>query len=737
MRKFYFLMGLFCLSSFMMAVYAQLIVTEIGTPEEGSYLNYIDESQYQIGFENENSRNLVKNSSTLINQDTEDVNATFTVNINYDDTAFVGSSFLIIFNEEGEIYTYYISNPGELTLSISEGTYDFFISFNDEDYREYVVIKENQEVSDGFEIDISPDEADNFVQLITLDENGNALHNGYNPDSEISLNLTFARSFFFNPADLYLSSFTYLNASGHNEEAQWNFYINDVSDRYSIGNVFAGLNHSINHYVSKFSNIKGIENSTVLQNDPNNWVYHTESFQPSINGEVTLNNSLTVIQTMDNMGMGQFARYSLYSNQNPDDFYKAKINNIQDEDDYNIYVVPSFSDYSFQYNGPQVSLEIKGNPISLNTDKEVLYNSGGYVFSMFASFVGTLDNQYFINENEKFNFTPHPKFSFSKADNPNVRHGNNVPFQTSVVFSVPGVYNNLGSQYWGMYGELRENDLPFVDVKIFHNNELYYSGDYFGFREAVLPTNGMIKMEILNLNSEIENIIGKNHTILEYNMDEECCPPTVHYVQFRDHENQVTNRFDSNSEPSIRLSAGDYTKDPQVFHFAYNPGNTVEVFYSLYQEDTWSEIELTEYPEFHQLGYGDYYEASLSGIIPQGNDVWYDVKIICTDASGNKQIQTISPAFKLNNTLGTDETNTDDLIIYPNPFKDVLHVQLPESIQGTVILKVTDLTGKQISMEQKDSAKQISWDGSFLSKGIYVFSIENNGKILTQKVIKK
>lgn len=86
--------------------------------------------------------------------------------------------------------------------------------------------------------------------------------------------------------------------------------------------------------------------------------------------------------------------------------------------------------------------------------------------------------------------------------------------------------------------------------------------------------------------------------------------------------------------------------------------------------------------------------------------------------------------------MGVSEVNNSSLTIYPNPFTSVVNIQLPENIKGNFTFKVTDLSGKTIYSKEQ-SNKSFSWNGSSLPKGIYILSIENNGKVIAQKVIKK
>ena len=213
-------------------------------------------------------------------------------------------------------------------------------------------------------------------------------------------------------------------------------------------------------------------------------------------------------------------------------------------------------------------------------------------------------------------------------------------------------------------------------------------------------------------------------------------------LQFRKGNDFVTNQFQTGDEASVRIAAADFdyvANDDWSGEFQYVEGNSVELFYSLRNQDSWTELALTEDPDYFQLPvFGNYYEASLAGITAEGNDVWYDVKVISTDAAGNKQTQTISPAFQLNSTLNTEDLNlSQNLLVYPNPFSVNLYYEIPEEISSNYRLILTDLSGKEILSQLRKSKDLKKVDLSNLSKGIYIFSIEVNGKIISKKVIKK
>src|SRR5690606_13370289 len=189
---------------------------------------------------------------------------------------------------------------------------------------------------------------------------------------------------------------------------------------------------------------------------------------------------------------------------------------------------------------------------------------------------------------------------------------------------------------------------------------------------------------------------------------------------------------------TLRLAAGDFQFNPVSYVSDYNEGNTVELYYSPYNQDNWTELELTEYPEYFQMpAFGDYYEASLANVVVPEDNTWFDVKIICTDSAGNKQEQIISPAFKIEQaTMGIDEMAQSGFSVYPNPFTNELNVQLPENVKGNYTFKISDVSVKVI-YTQNQNEKSFAWNGSSLPKGIYIVTIENNGKTIAKEVVRK
>lgn len=82
------------------------------------------------------------------------------------------------------------------------------------------------------------------------------------------------------------------------------------------------------------------------------------------------------------------------------------------------------------------------------------------------------------------------------------------------------------------------------------------------------------------------------------------------------------------------------------------------------------------------------------------------------------------------NTSGFD--NLKFIKIYPNPAKDILNINIPENL-SIINCELFDISGKMIKAQIMNN----SIDVSQLQKGMYLFRLETNEGILTEKFIKE
>jgi len=667
----------------------------------------------------------------------KDVND-FTLQINLDfDPAEYSSNFLLIYDETGYMDYAFWNGSNPITMYVPEGTYDIFAEFTHISGKMSYIIKEMINVTGSTSVDIEPAEADNYISVRMRNEEGNVLEPGiFNPGENISSSMCLDRSFFFMPSGFNVYGSNYLLEEPLGSDGPvWDFYINDVSDRYFISNSVFGTGFDEGSYFSKFS-LNGIETPVLLENNPDNLVYHEEQFQLSPLGDfqnaaVGFSTLTTLVNEID---MGGWMVTNL-----PGNTFKGFLDNPVNDDLFNVLVFPTMVDHQeMMAPGWEEPSLMKGNAI-VSSGGQILYGSGNSALSYYF-----LGNDYYYTETGKALLPFHPGFVFTGEGNAGIRQGNNSPIMVTAAFVVPDTSDFVSVLYKGMYGEVRETDFSTVQIEIRHNGAEFYSGNYLDFLMdfIFLPTDGIIEITFTNTNLEVEGLDGKNITKLIYNADLADEPPTLQMLQFRNSQDEVTHVFDSTENGHLRLAGADFkytvTGEGREY-YAYNEGNSIELQYSLYGQDDWTELELTENPDyFFMPAFGNYYEASLENVVVPQNNSWFDVKITCTDATGNKQEQIVSPAFKIEQaTMSMNEINNSVLSVYPNPFINEINIQLPEDVKENYTFKVSDMTGKVIYIEPGKSENKFVWNGSSLPRGIYIISIESKGKMIAHKVIKK
>lgn len=655
-----------------------------------------------------------------------------TVNFNYDESEYYISSFLI-FSESGYSYAAdYSTLLDPLILNIPVGIYEVITTFSPiNSGQSHVVIKEQQSIQADKSITVNPIEAVNHFSTTAYNENGELF------PSDVLGNFFFRRFLYYNPTNSVATIDGYFTSPVVGQEPEWNFYINTVSDRYSFIQTLNASNFPKGTYSAKFKTITGISSAVSIANNPAEWSYHSQKFQ-STKGSNDLAPAHLSASTYKGKLLGGWLASAGGTIDPGNDPYQGYVSNRLDGDLADLIVIPAIIDAYISYSSTTggVTYFTKGNPIYSDGNGKILYGSGDVSFNSHAdpqyAVIPYLSDDYYVEADHETKLFPiHPKFNFDKMTNPAVILGDNVPI------TVTGFENNqLKIANKGRYGETRETDYLTIHLEIKKDGNSIYSGlleDY----SINLPTSGQIELTLTNPNTIVEGLEGKNTTTISYNGSD--APPTLQHLQFRNAANKVTDIFDSTEGANLRIAAGDfkYVNGGTKGYFNYVPGNTVEVSYTKHSQIQWLPLAITKHPEYFQMpAFGNYYEVSLGTVMNNNSDNWYDVKVVCTDADGNKQEQIISPAFKVNGTLAVTENTTSDFAVYPNPFSQILNIKLPSKITGNYVLKITDLSGKTVySKTQRE--QQLKWDGSAIPKGVYFLSIENNGEVLTKKVIKK
>lgn len=238
----------------------------------------------------------------------------------------------------------------------------------------------------------------------------------------------------------------------------------------------------------------------------------------------------------------------------------------------------------------------------------------------------------------------HPDFSFAAPDG-KAHFGTSVPLMTysSVCETYDSEINIYDSYYYrGIYGELRETDAKLATV----NKK---------------NTQGGTLVTVTNNNIEIDGIEGKNVTEVLFDRKKaDYSAPTFQMLSFKDKEGTISNRFQTAQGSKMLVTGGDFSyvenfDYPYIGYFTCAAPASVKAYYSPNGTDTWNELALVEDPaKYFMPAFGHFYEADLSNVTAEDDDMWFDVRLEMTDAAGNYQKQLISPAFFVSNVTSID-----------------------------------------------------------------------------------
>lgn len=92
----------------------------------------------------------------------------------------------------------------------------------------------------------------------------------------------------------------------------------------------------------------------------------------------------------------------------------------------------------------------------------------------------------------------------------------------------------------------------------------------------------------------------------------------------------------------------------------------------------------------------------------------------------------------IDNCVGVNENFADNIEIYPNPAKHHLNVDINNLVYKNLVFKLTDMHGKIVFTENKsvdNNSVKTNIQMEKYPEGLYLFTIESNGNIITSKKI--
>lgn len=347
------------------------------------------------------------------------------------------------------------------------------------------------------------------------------------------------------------------------------------------------------------------------------------------------------------------------------------------------------------------------NPVVYSIDGTNLYpfGVGGYTYCQFGiGYLNLLETGYQPDAVIPGN----PEF-LSLLENTEVVAGGTAPLLTSYIYSgfdwiASQTVNYIDGYFRGRLGESINSDMPLsmVTMKVDDKNVASGLASVQNWMIEHQDVKGKYEIAISTDNFEIEGIKGGNSANVTFDTSKaDKLPPTVTFMQTRRNGKILTQNFDTAKDAEVFLTAADLTicyseQDEDGWQYSYCNFSTPAKVSAMVKptgvvSDAYNEIELKEEPDkFLSPGFGAFYRGSLASVNQTSPTGWFDLTLTVEDEAGNRQVQTLSPAFKIESlTADVSTPMVQDREVYVQDGRIVM----PEGS------RVYTIDGRQVSAE--------------------------------------
>lgn len=516
-----------------------------------------------------------------------------------------------------------------------------------------------------------------------------------------------------------------------NWERGFDFYISDLSDRYMLvqTRVVAAKDNAF--YVIKYATHgTGVE---ALNNNPADYKLYEQYFTPTpaVKDSVEFRigfNTIDIFQSEMRSGWGGFSNNCKIKREEPVRIYiDAPFSDAADENALDVMVYSKIEETTGQ--------GIIGNPVVYHADKQAFeYVNKGH--DIYGNYGFQTFPEWLFEDAPMLEYPGHPAFSYYLDPAHPIVLGECAPINALLA---QNYYNDrlqrdmsLLSPCWlGRYGEVINSSNLSTDVCLKYNGETVCDStvEYLERRFPYIweQPKGEYELTLLNENVEVDGLQGKSFLQVNYDATkEDWTAPTLQMLQFCNTDGRVTDRFERPADGVLEFAGGDFNYN----HYSeYNRGYfdckemTVAVSYAPYGTEAWQVLPVEEIPDLYRYpAFGYFYRGALDVVNVESETLWYDLKVELTDPTGNKQLQVISPAFKINDVSAVDRVNARDNRVYVAG--DVLYLS---DVADEVVLY--DLAGREV--KRATAVQQLSVAGL---DGVYVVRVLCNNSVLVDKV---
>jgi hypothetical protein len=292
--------------------------------------------------------------------------------------------------------------------------------------------------------------------------------------------------------------------------------------------------------------------------------------------------------------------------------------------------------------------------------------------------------------------------------------------------------------FMGEYGEQKYNHGDLI-VNIYGDENIVYQDSIYLLNKLnyMNATCSQYKIEVVNdqVFAYGENMV--NRSTLHFDITKnDVNPPTLTMLRVLNNDS-ISMFITDNTDAHLEIAAGDFSFNSEGMKYVSKPD--IEVFWS-YDGDEYFELPVEEDVSKFHPSYGNFFNVNLESTLRGCIVAWITIKIVLTDEAGNKQEQIFEPLFLSSGSVGIEDyfMEKQNGIAYPNPFKDIVKIEVEKPLSGEVYFEIYDIAGRIIYQEKINghNTNSFFWNGSRVKEGVYFYGIYGKNGVISGKIMK-
>ena len=631
-------------------------------------------------------------------------------------------NFIAVYNDEETLNYYLMGTETEVPIEIPAGTYDILVRYIDMTWMHYCYdIHELVNAEDSAEIATSPVNAKNKILYKPVTMEGTPMTvtecldwATMEPTSIGTMqSIGFAWEAQVEGIGYVTGSVgSYAAPSYYPFEDSMCLQISDVSDRYTFLFNVTGVNADFSlSYAAKAKQI-GCSDNSVITNQPSDYKKIEFEFvlPENINPEWPKLSTLDIYNTRNGkMPSGWLGSWIAVDDTRTTNIpVMADISMAGDETGINLeeLVIPGLGHaVILDETGSMRVADVKVAPVSY----EGSANTFNWLSTGLYRMIDTSETEMSLPRLAKF-YPALANFSWNE-DQTELLPGQTAPCFVSYtspysLTSATGGFE-FDFEYWGQVADHRDLDKETAKISVTYGGEKTEVTDYSSLTQWVKTyfnpySNPDIQLKegVYEFNNTFTlpggSVKGNVATLNVDYTGEDFCAPTLRFVQYRNSDNKVTDKYTEGEEIIVNLAAGDWVRKIGNSTLYYNCDPvTVTVWVAPSNSEEWTEISLSELTDEASVNFGYVYTGKMK-LDTAGQ---YDVRIKVEDEAGNTQEQRIINALTV--TPGSGVANIHASDEYTEEIYNLQGLKVAKSniLPGIYMIKLADGSFRKVMIK--------------------------------------